>query len=524
MPILTIDKFTGGLRASTLTSPVQMDITECEDATNVEFYPRGTVSQRSGYGPALITREGSGVTKLYKWKDESNANFQLGFTCASGDTLSATIIKISTNPYAATYLLSAGAGGWNPNYDDAISCTSYMGSAVATYRDSIGAPIVYTGSDAACAQTTIMSGCTTIQGWGSYLFVGNHLVGGVRKGSRLSWNTATNIVDWPASYYVDLDPDDTDEITATTLLGDYLVVFKKKKIFIVYWVGGTLLFKEARRVSSIGCAGPNSLVTFEGKVIFLSSEGVYSFDGTGVKELSTKIRPLFKNMNPTYMHMSEVHRDPDKKQIWFCVATGSSTTKNTVYVYDYELDNWTVFSLTCSAISYLADETTKTYGDLDVTYSQETQSFDSYNVVGGDSVIIGFLSGTIHQFGTSPSDNGTAIASSWKSVWLDAENPIINKRLVRMTLIIGRKSTGSLLLDLQEDWKNDDVVDSIQGWSGTQTISMTGVSTADLLEKRVDKTRQARAFQVVLSGDSSGNPWSVHKIMMDIIPKGRTLV
>jgi hypothetical protein len=53
---------------------------------------------------------------------------------------------------------------------------------------------------------------------------------------------------------------------------------------------------------------------------------------------------------------------------------------------------------------------------------------------------------------------------------------------------------------------------------------MTGSTTAELLEKRIDATHQARSFQLVLSGDALGSTWTVHKIMLDIIAKGRTLV
>ena len=527
MPIITIDKFTGGLRASTLTSQTQMDITECEDALNVEFYPRGTVSQRSGYGAPLITATGSGVTKLYKWKTSANANAQLGFTCTSGTggtATSATIVKISTNPYASTNVLSAGSGGWVPGYDDAISCTSYMGSAVTTYKDNAGAPVVYSGTGNAVAQTSVQSGCTAIQGWGNYLFIGNYLVSGIRNGSRVAWNSATSISTWPAASYVDLDPDDADEITSMILLGDYLVVFKAKKIFIVYWVGGSLQFKESRRVASVGCVGPNAVVNHEGRLIFLSLEGVYVFDGTSVKELSRKIRPLFQDLNPTYVHIAEACKYSEKKQVWFSVATGSSTTRNTIFVWDYELDNWTKFNIVCSSMAYIADDTTKAYSDFPVKYYQETQSFDSYKVVGSDKFIIGFLNGKVHQYGESADDNGTAISSTWKGSWVDLDSPIMNKRITRVTMLLSKKAEGSIRFDLQEDWKNSAVSDSYQSWDGTQTISMTGAAIADLLEKRIDRTRYVRAFQVVLSGDSQGKPWTVHKIMLDVSPKGRTLV
>jgi len=527
MATIVIDKFTGGLRSPDFTSRTQMDTTECEDALNVEFYPRGTVSQRKGYGAALVSRVGSGCTRLYKWKDTSNTDFQLGFTCLSGTgatATSATVINISTNPYAATVILSAGSGGWNPAYDDSISCTSYLGSAATTYRDSLGASVFWTGSGLAAAQSTMQSGCSIIQGWGNYLFIGNYQVGGIRNGSRLAWNSAMNVSSWPAASYIDLDPDDADEITAVELLGDYLVIFKRKKIFIIYWVGGTLQFKEARRSATIGCVGPNAVVNLEGRLVFLSTEGVYSFDGTGVKEVSRKIRPLFQDLNPTYLHISEAFKYDLKRQIWFCVATGSSITKNKIYAWDYELDNWTVFDIDCSATAYMTDATTKTYADLDVYYYQETQTFDSYKIVGSDVIILGFLNGDIHEYGNASDDDGTAIASTWKSTWIDAGDPTFNKRILRLTLLLDRKSYGDLLLDLQEDWKNIPVDDSTQGWDGTQTIAMTGTSTADLLEKRIDKTRQARAFQIVLSGDSAGRPWTLHKIMMDVVPKGKTLV
>jgi hypothetical protein len=61
-------------------------------------------------------------------------------------------------------------------------------------------------------------------------------------------------------------------------------------------------------------------------------------------------------------------------------------------------------------------------------------------------------------------------------------------------------------------------------WTGTKSAAMTGSTAAMLLEKRIDATRYARSFQVVASGDSSGNPWTLHKILLDINEKGRTLV
>jgi hypothetical protein len=530
MAIITIDKFAGGIHASTITSQVQQDMTDCEDALNVEFYPRGTISQRDGYKAATINAAGSGMIRLYRWKVGAT-NYQLAYTCTSGTGASATsacIMTLNLGTGAITNKVSAGAGGWNPDYDDAIDVTSYCNSAIATYQDCTGAPANFNGTTAA-AQTTMSSGCACIEGFGNYLFIANYLVGGIRKGSRLAWSSAAEISSWPADYYIDLDADDGDQITAMKLLGDYLVVFKKKKIFVVYWVGGSLLFKEARRSVTVGCVGPNTVVEHEGKLIFLAEDGVYSFDGTVTKELSIKVRPLFQSLNPTYYHLAEAHKYPDRKQIWFSVPYNVSgttvTSKNYIFVWDFELNNWTKFDISCSALADFVDTTAITYGDLNKTYVSETRTFGSYATRGDEKLYVGFLNGKVHQFGEGTSlDDTTAIHSRWKSIWLDLQNPIINKRLTRMTFLLSRKAAGNLLIDLQEDWKDDEIADASQSWTGTKSASMTGTTAAALLERRVDSTRSARAFQIVLSGDSSGNPWSVHKIMLDILEKGRTLV
>jgi len=380
----------------------------------------------------------------------------------------------------------------------------------------------------------MQSGVTCIEGFGNYLFVGNFLVSGIRKRSRIAWNLSQDIATWPAASYMDLDPDDHDEITAMKPVGDYLVVFKKYKIFIVYWVGGTLQFQSARRSVTKGCVGPNAVAEVGGKLIFLGVDGVYSFDGTAVQELSTKIRPLFHNLNPVYVHLADAYEYLKKKQVWFTVpynASGTTTTtKNYVFVWDYELNNWTKYNLSCSAISnYIYAATTK-YSDLNVTYAAETTPFGSYATYGDERTYIGFLGGTIHEFGRGTTmDNATAITSMWKSVWLmpgkdGNPDPITNKRLTRISLLLTRQSAGNLLVDLQEDWKDEEIADANQSWSGTQSASLTGTTTASILERRLDATRYGRAFQIVCSGDSSGNPWTLHKIMIDITDRGRTLV
>jgi hypothetical protein len=92
----------------------------------------------------------------------------------------------------------------------------------------------------------------------------------------------------PTANYQYFDRKDGEDITGAASVGDYLLVFKRNKIFVVE--GDFANFYTISH--GIGCIASWGIIPFEDKVVFLSEEGWRAFDGVNLYDLSESIRPL----------------------------------------------------------------------------------------------------------------------------------------------------------------------------------------------------------------------------------------
>lgn len=553
MPLLTVEKFIGGLHSPDVTSDIQQDPTDATDILNVEYYPRGTISKREGYvSYNLSSSPITGVMSIFPWRDADFTNTNLVYTSTSGANVSADVytLSLSGDTVLLTKVFSAQcypASAWSPKLSaDEIHVASYGGSAVAVAGGS-DCPLVYASSPgSAVVWSGIPSGAKHIAAWGQYLFLGNLYSATTRKRSRIRWNSSGDMDNWPTTYYIDLDPDDGDEITGMRALGDYLVVFKKNKIFIVYWQGGALLFRELRRSSTVGCISGRTIIEKDQKLYFLGDDGFYSFDGTNLVELSKKIKDKVYEIDPSvpWLHHAEIYES--HRQIWFGVskyADGQQYLQsyqryaNRIYVYDWELENWTMYDIPSTAFANVLLGTEYYWYDLTETYASNTRTIGSYTGAESPIFLIGHANYTdssrkscLSKFGGSSSDiSTTAIDAYWQSIWFDLGDPTINKRYTRWTILANQESTStaiSLTAQLHEDFKSTTYLLD-DGTSSSHTVYLTGSSsynTNNPLEQRIDTSRTCRAFQVKIRNNIANEKFTVHKMVVDGMTKGRTKV
>jgi len=563
--LIQIEKFIGGLHLDSTTSNLQMDPSDCLAATNVEYYPRGTISRREGYQSLNMTGDPlTGVMNVFPWKDSTNSNVTLVYTSTSGANVSGDVYTISLagTTLTPTKVFSAhkyGSTVWSPNLtSDQVHVASYGGSALAVYGGN-AFPLIYAstpGCALPCSGATVTtsppSGAKYICAWGNYVFVANHLVGGTRKYSRVQWNSNGSIYDWPSSYYIDLDSDDGDEITGMCLLHDYLVVFKKKKIFMIYWVGGTLLFKEARRSSTIGTISGRSVVENEGKLYFVASDGAYTFDGTTVKEISKKVKSIFtENLVQNRARCINAGKYRPHRQIWFAYPDTAGwaasladdyQTADRVLVYDWELDNWCQYTLSLTYFGPMVNANDELYSSLTSSYSTYNRTIASFAGAESEMYIMGHANydNTVYKnclswFGGSDSDKvytsgsstlGSKISSEWKSIWFDQGEPNINKRFTRVVTIADAKASttsAAVTLEVRENWESNYYTDR-DGNASQYSLSLTGSNTSLPKELRTDNSRTARAFQFLYTQTASGQPWTIHKLLVEGRTAGRTKV
>ena len=531
---LILEKFTAGMYDYDELSRLQYPAGACSDCDNIIFTPAGAITKRPGYEQLSSERvANAAVIKMYQWQTTAGAQYAFAFTCASGTT-SATLKSIVTSGATTVYeniALPENGLYWNPGLIDGVSCASWAGSAIFTYNNIDQYMIAFDGTSTSAVAVTggtgTPSGAKVVGSWGNYLFAGNVLVGGVRKGSRLQWTYPGDIDNWPAASYIDLDSDDGDEITGIVNFKNVLYVFKRYKMWRLWWVGGNLLFQEERVAHDVGMIGPNAWITDGDTLYFIGDYTAYEYNGTGYPaSISDNIQTSWNLMNlSTWAEIGskhgwefEVESDPEHWSIWFHIPHLTSNYKNRVYVYDTRFKSWSKFSLTASALAAILYGKNTTYGDLIAAYTTYgTKRIQDYVSENQSLFVLGDYSGLVHQYGGSSNDNGTAIRAYWTSPWMDMGKSDLNKRFYRATAIVEKFGNYDLDVYFYKDWNETTAAFS-------KTISLSGGLDTLMLEKRLDFTTHFRALQLKIGIDEVDTSFILYKFIINYLLKGQTLV
>lgn len=111
---------------------------------------------------------------------------------------------------------------------------------------------------------------------------------GPQQTSRIYWGREG----WPdvIDGFQDVFPQDGDNITGIAPSGPNLIIFKKRHIYML--LGAHPDDFEIREIDSggVGCVAPRSIATMGEQIFFLAEDGIYTWDGAGIQELSQKIR------------------------------------------------------------------------------------------------------------------------------------------------------------------------------------------------------------------------------------------
>lgn len=116
---------------------------------------------------------------------------------------------------------------------------------------------------------------------------------------RLYFSAINNPESWPATNFIDIKStdDENDAITGLQVIGENLVVFKQRSVWLVF---DSVTF-ENRRIGDIGCVNRFTCCRYLNQAYWLSlNGGFYSTDGENVKEESINVRFPMKNMAVFY--------------------------------------------------------------------------------------------------------------------------------------------------------------------------------------------------------------------------------
>ena len=153
--------------------------------------------------------------------------------------------------------------------------------------------------------------------------------GAIRASMPGRWGTfATNDVE--------IYPDTQGaQVTALHTISGGLLVFTEESCFLVTMSDDGQGFRAATLSNSIGCVGPNAITTMAGgKSVWLSRNGIFTWNGEELEEVSSPIRKRIKRFNSSWLSRACATVDKETGELRPWVAEDGSKENSLCLVYD----------------------------------------------------------------------------------------------------------------------------------------------------------------------------------------------
>jgi hypothetical protein len=344
-------------------------------AANNNFYTTVALDA-NGQDLFLIT---NGIDPIYKW-DASNFALLGGMANAVGT-------------------IQLGAGGANYVANEILTIQQANSANNATARvDSVangvvtGVTLLNRGANYAAANglaTTASangSNCTlnilatggSLRGkyiipFKSRLILAQCTEDGFANPTRVRWSVAGDIEDYigAGSGFVDLS-ETPDWILGLCLFKGRLLVFKESSIWELVYVGGTTVFTPALLVATVGATTGQSILALRDKVVFLSTDGVYTYDLYNLKTISDLIYQLLYPTETRIFNLSKVYCTrvayiEELDELWMSIPTVGEIP-DTVLKYNFLYKSWVKRPQEVTAFGYYQVESGGAWKDQTATW------------------------------------------------------------------------------------------------------------------------------------------------------------
>src|SRR5690606_3612291 len=166
------------------------------------------------------------------------------------------------------------------------------------------------------------------------VFAANIVEGSTAYPNRIRWSHPLFPEDWMSLHYVDIDPNDGDEITALVPMGDRLIVFKRNSVYAVY--AATHESVQVSPVSrEIGAPSQEAVVGTDLGVFFWhEGSGAHLLTADDQRWIGDRLYPAIEDGRISAGRMDEVVVGWLNRRLWVSVPYEGSSTRNLVFVYD----------------------------------------------------------------------------------------------------------------------------------------------------------------------------------------------
>jgi len=161
-----------------------------------------------------------------------------------------------------------------------------------------------------------------------------------KDGSALAWTTT----DW-----IDVNPEDNDNITGLAVNNNRLIIFKERAMF--RWNNETL---DPDAVIDVGAVSQETIQTSNGITYFLGRSkkdiGVYAYSGSFPRLISNPVKKFIDAMDMSILSTTSAYVDDDHYGIWIgdCsdveIAGEERDFTDVILVYTISRDEWTIYT------------------------------------------------------------------------------------------------------------------------------------------------------------------------------------
>jgi hypothetical protein len=202
--------------------------------------------------------------------------------------------------------------------------------------------------------------------------------------------------------------DSPGPITALKALGDNVVVYKERAMWVGAYTGGDATWEFQRLPGDVGARSNESVVSVEYSHFFVGTDDFYMFDGTRAVSIGTPIRKTFFRdlVSSEFAYKIIGSYDRVNGTVWWFYPSKSSTVLDKAVIYHIKTGRWGAASISVEyASEYLAGGTTyegigslySTYNDLPTTILYDSEFFTSrfpQILVANTSHVLQSLTGT----------------------------------------------------------------------------------------------------------------------------------
>lgn len=176
--------------------------------------------------------------------------------------------------------------------------------------------------------------------------------------------------------------DSPGEIRAAKKLGNDVVVYKEKSMYLGRYVGPPIIWAWQQIPGEIGALSQESVVSIDTAHVFIGNDDFWLFDGSRPTPIGAPVRKwFFDNSNPQFRYRTQGHYDRFNALVyWYYASLQSSGDLDACIIYNTKTQRWgRVTRVIQATIEYVSPGITyDTMGDTYPAFQDITDiTFDS---------------------------------------------------------------------------------------------------------------------------------------------------